>query len=348
MNFSNRSKLFLLLLIVIVCLPRFDRNDFLIQDMVGSGMGNDSSQYVAMADGFKGETPRITPTAPFTYRALVPYLASFLPLPSMTAINVINVLTLWLGTNLLAQLLVQQGMKQAHALLVMVAFIVSFPVFYYGAIGYLDTTFIGLLAIGSYLLARNQDGPLIAVIFISTFVKESIVLIVPVYFLQGLVQKRGILRIVLTTAALVASYMFGMWLARKFSSDQSGFTWEPSMETFLKNVYRVRTWLSFLLSAGLLCALGLLLIAVTLLRKNLDLFCRMLPWIAGIGGSMALFFYSLVSAYSDGRFIWPATVFVIPLLGLYYNEYKVQISRGIDSKLRRSRLAIPRIQRHPL
>jgi hypothetical protein len=263
----------------------------------------------------------------------------------MTAINVVNVLTLWLGAILLAQLLVQQGMKQAYALLIMMVFIVSFPVFYYGAIGYLDTTFIGLLSIGCYLLARNQYGPLIVLIFISTFVKESIVLIVPVYFLHSLVQKRGIVHVVVTTSALVASYMFGIWLARKFSSDQSGFFWKPDTETFLANVYRVRTWLSFLLSAGLLCALALLLIVVTLLRKNLDLLCRMLPWIAGVGGSLALFLYSLLSAYSDGRFIWPANVFVIPLLGLYYNEYKVPIYLVVNSKLRFSRSTIPGIQR---
>jgi len=333
MTLSNRNKLLVLFLILIVCLPRFDRNDFLMQEIVGSDMENDSMQYVAMTDAFKGETPQLVPTAPFTYRTLVPYLASLLPLPSITAIDVINILVLWLGTILLGQILLRHGLNQRDTLLILATFVVSFPVFYYGAIGYVDTAFIGLLAIGCYLIERKFDLLLIALLFVGVFVKEIIILILPVYFLQGLVQKRGVAYTVTMTALLFFACLAGVWLARKFSSDQATYTWEPNMNRFLDNVHRIRTWISFFLSAGLPCALSVVAIVVTLYNKNWPLLWRMFPWVAGIGGSVALFLYSLLTAYSDGRFIWPATVFAIPLLGIFFMEYKNHISRITHSKV---------------
>lgn len=89
-----RLALLLLALIVPVSLPRFNRNDWLIGDVTGGEtlLDNDVGHYVSVVEIYRGDPPLLQPDAPFTYRPLAPWLASFLPLLALTALNVVNLL----------------------------------------------------------------------------------------------------------------------------------------------------------------------------------------------------------------------------------------------------------------
>src|SRR5690606_20154794 len=100
MSFSFYSRKALIWLLLIACvqvaitLPRFDRRDpGALQSMTSVGTANkmsDAAEYAAIVSWFRGESPREAMNVPWTYRPVVPFLASYLPLPPMTSINVIN------------------------------------------------------------------------------------------------------------------------------------------------------------------------------------------------------------------------------------------------------------------
>lgn len=319
MTISIRNQLLLGLLVLLVCMPRFDRNDALISGVTGGEtlLDNDSAHYVSMVDIFRGDEPLLQPDAPFTYRPLVPYIASFIPLPSLTAINVLNVISLWAAALLLGRLLMMQGMGIVGTNVLLIAFAFSFPVFYYGAIGYIDPVIIGMLSAGCYAIEKRQDWLLVLLVFMGVFVKEAIVLLLPVFLVSGWMQRRGLLPLVGWLLLMVVAYMVAGRLARSMSLDPIEYNWSFSLSRFNSNTERVRTWLSFLLTLGIPGFLSLLAVFVTLYQKQWDVLLRMAPWLVGCAGSVALFAYSLLVAYSDGRFIWPATVFAIPLLGIF-------------------------------
>src|SRR5690606_31977943 len=60
--------------------------------------------------------------------------------------------------------------------------IFSFPVFYYGAIGYLDSALVGWMMIGLLALVRSSWILLGAVIFSGAFLKETIFILTAVSF----------------------------------------------------------------------------------------------------------------------------------------------------------------------
>ena len=80
MPYSVRHTILLFLALVVVCLPRFNRNDRLLGGIPGRAGDNDSAHYVAMTEVYRGDRPVLSPEAPFTYRPLVPFVASLLPL----------------------------------------------------------------------------------------------------------------------------------------------------------------------------------------------------------------------------------------------------------------------------
>ena len=312
----------LLVVLVLISLPRFNRNDFLLGDVVGSGMPNDSSQYVAMAEIYAGKDTVLKPHAPFTYRPLVPFLASLLPLPAMTAINVLNLLALWGCTIMLAGLLGKYNLSTRQIMVLLLSFLISFPVFYYGAIGIVDPVVVAGLGMGCFLIQRGRGLSLLLLIFAGTFVKESIVLLIPVYFVYCLARRERIVRSLVVTLAITGVYLLGMKLARSISLDPESVFWTPNWYRFIDNVSRFRTWASLILSLGILGIAAMLAVIVPLIQKRWAVLLQMLPWLTGLAGAVALFVASILTAYSDGRFIWPALVFSLPIVGIFLREYQ--------------------------
>ena len=321
----------MVLLLIAVCIPRFDRNDLFVGGMTGEGQENDSMHYVAMTEIFQGNESAFSPEAPFTYRPLIPLIASIVPLKSMTAINVINLAILFCGILLLGKVLKLYGATEMQRVILLALFIFSFPVFYYGAIGYVDPALIGFLSAGCYFIYKRFEVALIVVLFLGAFVKETVVLLIPVYFVFAMLNRLSIIRAMAVTTTLVVIYIAGLGLARYFSLDPTREVWSPSIDTFLVNASRVRTWVSFVLSFGVPGLVSIIALVTVVIKRRWDLFITMLPWFTGVSACLALFFYSMLSAYSDGRFIWPSSVFALPIVLIYWQQFGKQLL-GIGGK----------------
>ena len=84
--------------------------------------------------------------------------------------------------------------------------------------------------------------------------------------------------------------------------------WQPSLDTLSNNIRRPRTWLSAALTLGVPVGLAIVY------RKPLRRVDRPHRLVIACGSLLcfALFGYSLMAAYADGRFLWPIYVFSVP------------------------------------
>ena len=127
--------------LIAVAALRFDQRDVgVISELTGTGVnGNlgDAAAYIQYVEALRGDVESL-PSAPFRYRPLTPLLAAPLPLGAMTAINVVNVIALAFAALGIWLTLHRLGCSDRHSSLGAGLFIVSFPTFYYGTIGYVD------------------------------------------------------------------------------------------------------------------------------------------------------------------------------------------------------------------
>ena len=132
---------FLTVLLVLICLPRFDRRDLgLIGGLTTDGKAAteqlyDASYYVEYLELFRG-IPAKSHKSPFIYRPLVPFLGSLLPFKPMTSINIVNLAFLFIGCALSHLTLLFVGCRRNLSF--RTALRGFFPVFYYGTIGLVD------------------------------------------------------------------------------------------------------------------------------------------------------------------------------------------------------------------
>ena len=191
------QKHYLLLLavcLVLLCLPRLNRDDIGgLKNFTGKGeyhqsisnIGNvpvDVDQYIKYVEYFRKQIPAESLIAPFSYRPLVPLLASFIPMNPMMSINSINILSLLIGLFYLIRILAELGFNARLQLAGGIFYVFSFPIFYYGAIGYIDPVSLCLILVAIFYLLRKNYWGLAITILIGVFTKESIFLILPFIF----------------------------------------------------------------------------------------------------------------------------------------------------------------------
>ncbi len=313
--------LLLVISISLVCLPRFNRNDFLVSALVGSGP-SDADQYMLLAEYFKGNSTGASLQSPFTYRPLVPYIASLLPCETNTAINIINVLFLIFAVLCLYKMLEIFGLPFKANIFGCCLFIFSFPVFYYGTIQYVDPVLISFIMIGTYCIFSGRFAPLLVVVLLGALVKETIIILVPVFFVRQLVTRQSVKKLLLQPAILLLFYGIAIATARSLSIDQDSYNWTISFERIFFNVLRPRSWASAILTLGI-PGLGALLLLWKAKKANFrEELLLLAPCLAGFFMVVLLFGYSIVSASSDGRFIWPSYAFTIPISLVICNRFK--------------------------
>ncbi|RME76505.1 MAG: hypothetical protein D6784_05700 [Chloroflexi bacterium] len=320
---------------VIITLPRFNRNDFGVKAFTSGGklsttLLGDAAQYVAFTQYFRNNIPASDLIVPFVYRPLVPFVAAQLPFSPMTAINIINLLGLLGGLVFLDKLLSTLNISQRFQMLGNLMFVFSFPTFYYATIGYIDPVLIGFLILGTYFIFVEKWVFLIFVIGVGALAKETILLLLPVLTTYLLITgklwtKQGVS---LPLGGLV--YGLSIYLVRAYSPvSVLNFVWMPSMERFWFNILRPRSYISFLLTFGIP---GILALSIFYPKNQHLILSRWrvitLPLIVGYLLSITLFFYSMFSAYADGRFIWTSYPFSIPLATIIMEKMWGKLSYG--------------------
>lgn len=310
--------------VIFITSIRFDRRDLVKDnDLTNSSTLGDSKEYISIVEYYKGNIAVDSLNTPFTYRAAVPYLASKMPFKPMTALNIINVISLIISYFFLFQLLQFLKFNDIEKIIGSFLYIISFPLYYYGAIGYLDPVFILFITGGVYFLIVKNYTMTTLFLVMGTFVKETIIILLLLmildYFLNSKRNRNDL--VILTISGIAFVLVFG--LTRKLIPISSNFLWIPNLDTFNDNIHRIRTFSSYLLSFGIP---GILSTFFILRMKNFESIIEKRLrnlLVSGFILTNLLFVYAMFSAYSDGRFIWPSYVFNIPM-ALWFLRYSYE------------------------
>jgi hypothetical protein len=329
---SDGLRWFLLaVLLLAVCAPRFNLWDpGPIKRFTASatdtpyGLPLDVEGYRRLSEYFRGDTPADSLISPFCFRPLVPAAASLLPFSSLTSINLLNLVSLFLTVVVLDRTMKQIGLGERARLVGALLFIVSFPTFYYGTLGFVDPPSLLVVSIASFLILRGQDRAMFALVPLAVLVKETNAIIALLPAIRGWASgERPIgpaVRLSATLAFIALLVAAGIRVVAPFPDPE--FIWWPRLAAVLKNTSRPRAQLSFLLTAGLptlLAVVGLFAgrVQARIAREQYRYF---------VGGSLlalSLYGYSLTAAYADGRVVWIIYPFAIPLAAAWFERQPV-------------------------
>jgi hypothetical protein len=318
MQTSQRRYLWIAILILamaVTAAPRFDRHDlgpikYLTGRTEGHVSAGDSPYYTNYVEYFRGQSTLDETIIPFRYRPVTPFLASLLPVDSaMTSLNIINLLLLYLGLWCMVKLLLHLGFSFDWAAVGGLLYAASFPVLYYGCTGYVDASAIGLITVGTWLVFTERWWQLAVLLAIGAATKEIVVLVVPVAF-GYLAVRRG--RWFIIPAILSAAFLIPTYLVRTLVTQGDGYYWTPGLETLIHNL-RFRAIASSALSFGISGLLSLGLFVYFRKVVNVAGYKHLVPLFFGVGFTVLLLIYSMLTAYTDGRFVWPMITFTIPL-----------------------------------
>ena len=312
-----RTYMLFAILLILIIVPRFNHRH-LLGDPVELSKNDvslgDSRYYVAYTEYFRGERTTYQLKQPFTFRPMVPFLASLLPFKPMTAINVINIGMLLISLAFLMATIQTLGFSFPYVVVGCALFVISFPTFYYGTIGYVEPGVLALLFAGMYGLERKRWWVFFAAVVLGILAKETIVLLLPVLVTAAMTSPSDRKRLCWYTVVFIVIYIGGTVLVRVNAPGGGTYVWIPSWDHFINNVIRSHAWISPVLSYGL----PALVIVAGVIGYGRKRSFRVVVWryrcyVAGAAASLALFVYSITAAYADGRYMWLSYPFTVPL-----------------------------------
>ncbi len=321
----------LVIALALTCYPRFDRQDIgQIKRFTGKIDGEQSSgdavYYMSYVEYFRGNAPLSDVDLPFRYRPLIPLIASLLPVESpMTSLNIVNLFALYVTLLILFLFLRHIGFDFGLAIVGCFMYAISFPVFYMSTTGYLEACAMCMLACGLYAIFRSNWIAAALVIAAGVFVKETIALLIPVAIVYLWMTERNRNKILPIALLQVAAFILSTIAIKWIFKDAGDFYWMPSISTLIDNL-RFRAVASLLLSFGIPGMISIVFVARWRRMSRIVDRRLLMPMIAGIAFTLLLVLYSMLTAYTDGRFIWPMTLFTIPLALWVVQERMLQTS----------------------
>lgn len=324
---ENKNIIFLILFIslILVCLPRFDRADrgpvkqFVGNDELYEGLPIDILIYTKYITYFRTGNGADQINPPYSYRVLVPFLASQLPYSPMTSLNLINLIFLLIGLIFLYKILKISGVRFDFRIVGCLLYIFSFPMFYYATSGYIDGSFVGLeITVIYFILSRNIIAVFI-LIFLGCLLSEKIVILLPFMIAFLYREKISLNSSLLLTIGFLLIYFAVAIAVRKLAPSQTqGYVWLPGELFLMQNIFRPKAYLSFIITLGIP---GILAI-ISYFKFSAEKVKTYSYFYIGFMTSIALYIYSFFSAWADGRTIWTIYPFAIPLTVLYLQNRK--------------------------
>jgi hypothetical protein len=320
---ENKFKYFYFLsfiLLTIICLPRFDQNNFWIVKKIVGNKGHlgeynpDVAAYIDMVKYFRSEITLENSEIlkPFSYRIVPTFLASLLPYKALTSLNVVNMIFNYLSLFYLFKIFKKLKININSQFISTGLFIFSFPMFYYGSSGVIDPVLISFLTIGIYLILNDKYRSIVVLTYISAMVKETAIILIPFYYFYNKSKKLNFIKTSVLFFAFITSTFF---YAREVIQLPDVHNFTPSWDFVKDNLYRPRAYITYVLSYIYL--LPLVYLGIRKIEKsNLKL-----SLIVGLILGNGIYAYSFIAAYPDGRLIWPAYPFTIVLIGLYLNKF---------------------------
>lgn len=315
---SNRAFILLVVSLVIVISPRFDRLDRFGLDAYSTGgkpaavVKADAQHYENHVLYFRGQATFEDLRKPWAYRPISPLVASFLPFDALTSINVLNLLVLFVGLLCLLKLFGILGFSAATSTIGGLFYTCSFPVFYYGAIGYIDPVLVGMMSVSTYLIFAGKDKFFFVSFLVGALIKETYIVILPVWCVyQLLLTEHSLFRTGVLSLILLVGFVAIVAAVRVFTPVGADYFWFPNSELINFNFFRLRSWGSFVLTFGVAGVLAVYYLTQSFSRLRDQPYSLVL--LMGFLGNFAVFCYSMLSAYADGRYFWTAYPFMIPL-----------------------------------
>jgi hypothetical protein len=315
------------LLTVAVGAPRFAGWDpGFIAGLTGvkDSVWHDDICYVYLTQYFRGETVEdpANMRPPYAYRIAVPLLAAALrPLDERAALALVNLLLLVAAIPALYAIAGLLGFSGTGRFLTTLIFPLSFPLFYYGTVGYVDAAAITLVVFGWLAMLKRRYLLLGVIVFVGALTKEVTGILVPMAVVTRLLQqsKPEAGRALVLGAALLAVYfaaLFGVRAVFPFGEyEYPG----PRLSVLGSNLTRPRAMVAvFLTLLPLLAGIALLPVAG---RGQLSLGRGdRIAWYTGVVLSTGFIFYSASMAYLDGRMAWPLAALTIPFVALVFER----------------------------
>lgn len=319
--------------LILVVLPRFDRHDWGLIDRFTTGGAParahlyDAGQYVEQVLYFRGE--RDEPTiSPFVYRWAVPLVASWLPLAPLTAINVVNVALLQIGMAALWATLGLVTTTPLAQVLGTALYVVSFGTFFYGAVGYVDASALGVLSVGMWLVVSQRWLGVAAVLAFGPFVKESTLALVPM--VAGWLRYGAGYGWRLVAVGTVAAGLLGLAGLAGAREGYGGWTggwmgggvYSLSLDNAVVIASQGEEILKMLLSLGVAPLVILVLLTVfrlpmfsadSIAATRSGIGKLVAPFFAGALGAGAFVPYGWLCCDPGGRLTWLASLFLIPV-----------------------------------
>jgi hypothetical protein len=320
-NKVTRFRLFTLsLLLILLCLPRFNRNPLIIK----RGL-DDAAYYIAYVEYFRGETPSTILAPASNWRPLIPFLSSLLPFSPLTSINIINIVcllaTLMIFNKILSLLNVKENLIWAGGLM----FVLSFPVFYYSTIGYIDPGVLLFCTLGCYLTIQKKWNWLFLIIIFGLLAKETIFVVVPPAIVYLFIST-GRTKALIYSFLYILIYVFTTILIHKLAPITNirfnTTFWHFSNVTFYFNLLRMNVYISFILSLGI----PVLIFLLYPLHLHLKLIKRkpyVLTFLAALLTGLAMYVFAFLTASADGRIIWMIYPFIIPYTILLIDNNRI-------------------------
>lgn len=281
-------------------LPRFNGNQVIVKQVP-----YDAKYFENYVEYFRGNSLELALRPATNWRFLVPLTASYLPFSALTSINLINALFLALGLFIFyhaLQLLNITNIKKWQSIWL---FLVSFPMFYYASIAYVDTALFLFIAISIYATFKQKTWLFILAVLSGLCVKETIAICIPFYlFYHFKNNKKNAIFVTLVTFIL---YLFVLYFIRKYAPISLETTrdnfWTFNLESASINFHRFNSWFSVILSFGLVGFLFFKKLLTKTFRQIIEnpiyLAC-----LASVGSALFLYFLSYFSTIADGRIIW--------------------------------------------
>lgn len=330
---KTSNYIFLIALLIVITIPRFNWGELGFLNFLVGGKPFDVEQYETYVSYFRGEIEgKANLEGPFAYRPLVPLFASILPFKPLTAINLINVLSLILSLLVLQKLLAAFNYQKKLVFVGEILFVVSFPVFYYATSGYIDAVLIFFILLSFYLLLKKKTVHFILIFILGVAVKETMAIMIPVLVAVLFIRKDIRLgRKVFFLLFILAILFIETFLLRYYTPGKDVYVWTPRIEVLINNLTRFKTYVSILFTFGLPGLGALLFLRCSECKEQLGRFKNVLY--TGLVCSMLITLFSIISAYSDGRHIWTSYPFTIPLAIAYLSKrYQNKKSLGGNIK----------------
>lgn len=315
-------------ILVLVCIPRFQMWDPGPVGRLAAGAKDfpwghpiDVEGYERLVHYFRGQAPADSMISPFCFRPLAPAVAAVLPASPGVAINLFDLACLLACALLLERIGARVGLGGRGRWAAGLMFALSFPAFYYGTIGFIDPAAI-LFAALMLLLVLRGSGPalLVPAMVLAVLAKETnaaFALLPLATLFHGEGKAWGALGMAALLLAVAAGTHLIVRLAAPFPGHE--LFWSPSLSAAVENLSRPRTFLSLLLTIGIPTGFAALAAFTGKARRVIS--SREASVLAtGVLLSIALYAYSIVSAYTDGRIIWASYPFLIPLAATWFDR----------------------------